>query len=88
MNRVLKHFQIDQIPQGAGLVIDDSGQFTPARFDPKRRSRSVDDATVSTPAPAATHLQTLLSTSGITEAATPACEIRRSFGELWYKTTQ
>ena len=62
---------IDEIPQGAGLITDQSGEFTIVKWDPSNRSKSTQETTVSTPVPQTPPSQTVHSTSGITEAATP-----------------
>ncbi len=60
---------IDEIPEGQGLITDESGEFTIFKWDRNKRNRSGsnDPAPQAAPAPA----QTITSTSGITEAATP-----------------
>ena len=60
---------IDEIPQGQGLITDESGEFTLAKIDLSKNRDERRETAVSTPAP--TQPQTVVSTSGITEAVTP-----------------
>ncbi len=60
---------VDEIPQGAGLVTDEGGEFAVVKWDPRGRSKSSPETTVSAPSPDAP--RAAKSTSGITEAATP-----------------
>ena len=70
-NRDFAYHAIDEIPQGAGLLTDETGEFTIVKWDPSKRSNPTDTASVPSPAPAQPQPQTVVSTSGITEAATP-----------------
>ena len=60
---------IDEIPEGQGLITDESGEFTIFKWERNKRGRlnDPDPAPQAGPAPN----QTITSTSGITEAPTP-----------------
>ena len=60
---------IDEIPEGQGLITDESGEFTIFKWDRNKRNRSGDDTL--SPQSGTAPTQTITSTSGITEAATP-----------------
>ncbi len=60
---------IDEIPEGQGLITDQSGEFTIFKWDRRKRNRSGNQDTYEQTGPAPA--QTITSTSGITEAATP-----------------
>lgn len=60
---------IDEIPQGPGLITDESGEFTLIKWDPRGRTESTAGSTVSAPAPSPD--DTARSPGGISEAATP-----------------
>ena len=59
---------IDEIPEGQGLVTDESGEFTIFKWS---RDRSNDTTTRNTTSTQSAPAQTITSTSGITEAPTP-----------------
>lgn len=60
---------IDEIPEGQGLITDQSGEFTIFKWERGKRGRlnETDPAPQAGPSPN----QTITSTSGITEAPTP-----------------
>lgn len=58
---------IDEIPEGPGLVTDDSGEFSIFKWSRDKRAKTAGQAQPSRPAPS----QTITSSSGITEAPTP-----------------
>ena len=62
---------IDEIPEGRGLITDESGEFTIFKWDRSKKNTSESQETPTRTAPAPAPSQTITSTSGITEAPTP-----------------
>ena len=67
-----EYHAIDEIPEGPGLITDESGEFTLFKWSrDKANDNSTQNTTSTQSAPAPAPAQTITSTSGITEAPTP-----------------
>ena len=71
-NQDFAYHAIDEIPQGPGAFSDESGEFTLYEWkEGENRNPSTKSSVFSSPDPEPVQSQTVVSSSGITEAATP-----------------